>query len=804
MEFKNDLGKPWKYQEGDFEVIRTSVWSPPGCHPVGCSLKLYVDKDGRLDHVEGDENDPITHGRLCPRCLALKDYIYNPSRVVYPMKRAREDRGLDKWERTTWDEAIQTIMDNWKRITAEYGKESMVMFLGTGYDGMLTSSFMQTIFRSPNNCYTQSGYACYQPRSFSAQFVMGTFYPEIDYAGGLEGGYDNPEYRVPEVIVLWGKEPLRSNPDGFFGHSVIDLMKRGAKLIMVDPRVDWLACRSVYHLRLRPGTDAAIAMAWANVIIEEDLYDHEFVENWCYGFDEFAQRVAEMPPSRAAEITGVDEGIIIASARMYANAKPASIGWGLAFDQNPNGSQAAHVVIGLMALTGNIDVPGGQIVGELEVAGDTDNEEVLKTDAEAQVEGTSDEEVREGAGIGGLSRGTRTRKVGWYAIDEETRNKCIGMDKYPIFCQATGPHADTMLKCLETDDPYPIRMGWVQSTNLLGSSNSEEPERWHDAMVKAFDFCFGTDCFITPTIQATCDLFLPLATVAEKNSVNQVHYGSATIAAGATNKAINVGETKSDQEIEMLLLKAMGGEIAETFTDDIDWFEFMRLRGFMAFDELSHAVRVQRKPTYRKYELGKLRPDGKPGFNTPTGRVELWSSNYARGGEDPLPYYQEPPFSATARPDLAEEYPLVLTTGARTFAFFHSQHRQIPYLRELNPNPIVEVNPEDACAAHVTEGQWVSVENSFGSAKFKAHITPTVRKGVVMAQHGWWFPEQDCEEPNLYGTFQSNINKLIPNDYHNEIGYCNPAKCMNCRIVPLNENYDTDMQLIWDKFGKLV
>ena len=112
MEFKNDLGKPWKYQEGDFTVVRTSMWSPPGCHPVGCGLKLYVDKDGRLDHVEGDENSPITKGRLCVRCLALKDYIYNPSRVVHPMKRDPKYRGQhDKWEQCTWDEAYALIKE---------------------------------------------------------------------------------------------------------------------------------------------------------------------------------------------------------------------------------------------------------------------------------------------------------------------------------------------------------------------------------------------------------------------------------------------------------------------------------------------------------------------------------------------------------------------------------------------------------------------------------------------------------------------------------------------------------------------
>lgn len=128
MQFKDDLGKPWKYEDGDFTVVRTSMWSPPGCHPVGCGLKLYVDKDGRLDHVEGDENNPITKGRLCPRCLALPDYVYNPSRVAYPMVRDPEDRGKsDKWRRVSWDEAYDLIVDKVNFFKENYGPESMAV-----------------------------------------------------------------------------------------------------------------------------------------------------------------------------------------------------------------------------------------------------------------------------------------------------------------------------------------------------------------------------------------------------------------------------------------------------------------------------------------------------------------------------------------------------------------------------------------------------------------------------------------------------------------------------------------------------
>lgn len=123
MELKNDLGKPWRYEENGYTVTRSSIWSPPGCHPVGCGVKLYVNGDGILEKVEGDENNPITSGRLCPRCLALKDYVYNPSRITYPMKRAREDRGKDKWERCTWEEAYEMITEKTRFYTKTYGAE---------------------------------------------------------------------------------------------------------------------------------------------------------------------------------------------------------------------------------------------------------------------------------------------------------------------------------------------------------------------------------------------------------------------------------------------------------------------------------------------------------------------------------------------------------------------------------------------------------------------------------------------------------------------------------------------------------
>ncbi|MDR1082629.1 MAG: molybdopterin-dependent oxidoreductase, partial [Coriobacteriales bacterium] len=316
----------WKtVLEDGTEVVRTCAWSPPGCHPVGCGLRLFV-KDGELVKVEGDPEHPITQGRLCPRCLALKEYIYHPDRIIYPMMRERKDRGLDRWQRVSWDEAWQAVKENTDRIRAEYGSNSIVYFSGTGRRGIdYTFNMCTHALGTAQNAYCQSGWSCYAPRGAITMATFGCGYPEVDWAGGYKDRYDNANYRIPEYILVWGKEPLKSNPDGFFGHSIIDMMKRGSKVIMVDPRMNWLATRAEHVLRLRPGTDTAVAMAMLNVIITEDLYDHDFVDCWCYGFDEFAERVKTMSPEDAEATSWVPAEQIRQIARILGTVKP----WGL-------------------------------------------------------------------------------------------------------------------------------------------------------------------------------------------------------------------------------------------------------------------------------------------------------------------------------------------------------------------------------------------------------------------------------------------------------------------------------------------
>ncbi len=768
-----DLGKPWRFEEDGLTVTRGCAWSPPGCHPTGCGIKTYVNAEGELVKIEGDENHPITNGRLCVRCLTIRDYVYNPDRVLYPMKRAREDRGKNKWERITWDEAYDTIAEKVAYYKENYGAESILVMGGTGREGgPMLPAYAHACLGTPNACYTQSGYSCYIPRVAGTTYVMGATYPEMDYAGGLPGRYDDPMFKLPELIVFWGKEPLPSNGDGLFGHAAIDMMRRGSKLMSIDPRVNWVSTRADWHLRLRPGTDAALGMAMLNVIISEKLYDEEFVTKWCYGFEQLAERVATMPVEKAAEICDLKAEDIVEAARVYAAAKPAQIAWGLAIDQKSNGVQAGHCIMALEAITGNIDVPGGQLIGD----------------------------VNDGLELG----------FGWNNLGPELQSKILGIKEYPAYVALVlNAQCDMVLDALEAGDDaqyYPFKMGVFEDTNFLAGTCAAQPKRWHDAMVKNLEWCFGIDVWMTPTIQATCEIFLPLSTTVEHDTVVYTHYGASPIMAGAVNKAITVGDCKGDCEIMYELGMRCMPINFEKYKDYYDFLADYRLAYKKTFEELREEVVHQKTEMcgYKKYETGRLRPDGQPGFNTPTGRVELYSTMFRQFGEDPLPYYMEPQLSPVSTPEEFEKYPFVLTTGARTYCYFHSEGKQIPYLREMNPDPLIEINPADALKLGVADGQWVEAESPFGKCGLKAKVSQIVKPGVVHAQHGFWFPEKDAEEPSLYEVWRSNINELIPHFMVGKLGFGAPFKCLICSIKPIAENYDTDMMEVWDRFGKLV
>lgn len=742
-EFKTEL-------EDGSTIFRTCAWSPPGCHPTSCGVEITV-KDGRIVHVEGDESQPITNGRLCPRCLALKDYNYHEDRIMHPMKRAKEYRGQsDKWEQITWDEAYDIIEEEVNKIKQTYGAEAIAVYGGTGREAsMFYWPIAYSVLGTPNVVYPLSGVSCYGPRQMTAAFILGAGYPEIDYAAYSPERFADSEFEIPKYVVCWGKMPLYSNGDGLFGHALIDLMKLGTRIICIDPRYTWLGSQpGNITVPLRPGTDTALALSFINTIIEEDLYDHDFVNCWCYGFDELAQRAAEYPAEKVAEICDVDAELIRTVARLISINHPVSIAWGLAVDQNPNGTMAGQAILSIAAITGNLDVPGGMTLGH----------------PMTQIGGWSGDSMK--------------------FLPQELVDKKLGNKTYPAF---HGPNAtcqsDEILDTLESGEPYELHMAWINSTNFLSPTCSAQPERWYNAL-KDMDFTVAQDVFMNPTIQGLADVFLPLPTFAEHDGIVVPYYGANNVWTACMAKTVDAPDTRSDLEVCLELGKRLCPEAWGKYANTEEWLDEQLMNAYgITWKEFREMGMVFPGNEYRKYEKGMLRPDGQVGFNTVTGRVELYCAAYAAWDLDPLPNYEEPRFQKGGNMDeYADKYPLIISSGARTPLFFHSELRNIDTLRSKNPYPVLEISPKAAEERGIHDGDFVQAYNMFGHANAQAKLVETINDNVINMQHGWWYPEDDPDFPNLYGVFKSNFNNLMPHRCIGQLGFGAPYKSMICEI----------------------
>lgn len=732
-----DHEKPFRYKEGDLTVTRGSAWSGPGCH-LGCGVLLYTDEEGKLVKVEGDPENPYNQGRLCPRCLDLPEVTNHEDRLLYPLKRDPADRGKDTWERIGWDEAFDLIELKFKEIKREYGPEAVLFMQGTGRDIAPYITRLCWSFGSPNFSLFLSGAACYVPRVIGLAGTVGAFLVP-DCSQVHPDRYDNPEYCIPETIFIWGNNCVVSNSDGFFGHWVVDLMKRGSKIVVIDPKVTWLASKAVAHLRVRPGTDAALALGMLYVIINEDLYDHDFVDKWCYGFDELRERVQEYPVERVARITWVPEEKIITAARLLAQSKPAALEWGVAVDMTKEAIPAGQAISTLFEITGNIEVPGGMIVPP----------EILKY-------------------VGGWGKDL---------LPAEAAEKRIGQKKYPLFASEAQP--DCIVEQLETGEPYRIHGAWIQTSNFL-SCMAADPQRLYRA-IKTIDFIAYVDLFMTPTAMALADVILPAATFPERNGIR---LGDGAQRGETINKVTSIGECKSDMEINLELGRRFNPEAWPWETVEEMFTFLLKDDTGMTFEELQQKAPAYPPFEYHRHEKGLLRKDGAVGFNTTTGRIELWSTFYQSVGLDPLPYFEEPSPGPGATPELMEEYPLVLTTGARTWSMFHSEHRQVKRMRALHPDPIIEVHPTTLERFGLRDGEWVWVENQFGRAKRKAVATPVIDPRMCSTDHAWWLPEGDPE--SFYDVFDLNINNLVQWS-PGKSGFGSNYKTALCKIYRIQE-----------------
>jgi len=670
----------------------------------------------------------------------LKQYMYHPDRITTPLKRAGA-RGKGKFEPISWDEAFDTCERRLKEIRDKHGAESVIFAQGTGRDIGGPISFLAYSFGSPNWCQLGlSGQSCYTPRLGAMKAVMGDF-GVVDCSQFLERRYDDPRWVPPEVIITWGQHPANGCPDAFYGHWIVDCMRRGSKIIAVDPRHTWTTSRAVHHLQIRPGTDGALALGMLNVIINEGIYDSDFVTKWVHGFGALKDRVQDYPVEKVAAITEVPADQIVAAARLFANAKQAAIHWGVPIDMCPDGTAVAHAIICLWAITGNIDIPGGQVI------------------------------ARPAYGVSSYPYSSE-EMVQLYGADLVKRmaEKRIGADAYPMVKNFRGwAHPDMVIDQIASGKPYPIKAAWIQSANVVGGQAARAG--FHYESLKKLDFVAVVDLFHNPTTMALADIILPAATFAEKDSIRSWWAPLAVI-----TKRVQVDECKSDWEINFELAKRFNPDGMKQWNTLEDLFNSRLEPSGMTAKEITDLggwkmpLEGSSKP-YRRHERGLLRADGRPGFNTASGKVEVYSETYKSWELDPLPFYTEPPQSAVSTPALFKKYPLVMITGARSQLFFHSEHRMIPWLREKMPDPTVEIHPDTAKKYGIYEGEWIYLENDMGKVKRKATLTRKVKRHHVHTMHGWWMPELEGKAPGLFGVWDYQINKIIPGPQCSKSGF---------------------------------
>ena len=664
------------------------------CHG-GCGALLTVE-GGRLVKVTGDPDSPMSKGWMCVKGMSSPEIANHPDRLTQPLRRKKSK--AEGWEPLSWDDALDEISRRVAAIREETGPESIALGQGTGRHHYLHTVRFANALGTPN--WYEPGLAqCFIPRISVSNLTYGGFVTG-DYYGQTK----------PECILFWGHNPLVSSADGELAIAAKRCLEHGTVGIAVDPRRSETAQRCQLWLPLRPGTDAALALSMMHVIIRDKIYDQDFVAEWTTGFDQLAEAVRHCTPDWGERITGVPAAQISEAARLYARSKPAILDWGLGIEQNINCLQTVRAVACLRALSGNIDVPGGDILG---------------------------------------MNLLRAYPVLAQELPEAARKKRLGAEQYKLLggWRAFMPsaHIPALLRAMLHHDPYPVRGLLVFGGNpLLTVANTRQV---HAALSK-LDLLVVADLFMTPTA-ALADYVLPAAFWPE---VEQV-IGYPLVVENmvfAQQKAVQRGDCRQDEWImdelaKRLNLPGCGESLAEVIRQRLEPLG-------LTHEQLKEQGWAHPPHVYYKYR--------EKGFRTRSKKVELHSSALERLGYDPLPSYQEPPESLVSRPDLAESFPYILITGARRREFFHSEQRQVRSLRKLRPHPQAELHPEQARQHGIASGDWIRISSPRGSVRMKALVTENIRSGVVSIEHGWWFPEQKGPD---FGLWEANANLLTNN-----------------------------------------
>jgi anaerobic selenocysteine-containing dehydrogenase len=767
--------------------------------------------DGKVLRLEADPDHP-NGGVFCIKGKAAPELVYHPDRLNFPVKRTRPKNDADPgWKRISWEEALDGIAKRLNSVRETYGPRAVALAKGTG-GGTSVSDAERWLSRfinrygSPN--WVSTTHVCNWHKDTGFTYTFGVEIPTPDLAHS-------------NAFLLWGHNP--SSTSLILAHDIVAARKRGMKIVAVDPRRVGIAGQADVLLQVRPGSDGALALALIDVVITDRLYDETFVRQWTNApfliradngnaltesdltttgsrqrfvawdensaapvaydaavgnfarqlvrpailgeyriktkdgseilcrpiFAALAKLAACYSPEASAAITYVPAVKVRQAARLLAENRPISMYMYNGVGQHTNATQTNRAIAVLYALLGDFDRPGGNVVFPKAPVNAVSGKEFLPKEAAEQ-------------------------RIG-------RERKPLGPPAKPGNCAAY----DIFTAILE-DRPYPVKALLNFGSNTVMSTGDSERAR---TAFRAVDFAVAAELFMTPTAEL-CDYVLPATSFLEMANLTSdfKHRPQGKLHLQYRPPVVPpLAERRSDTWIIFELAKRLG--FGRDFWDgDVEAaYEYELATTGLSLNHVKASaggITLSAPPRYRKYSAPS--ETGAPrGFNTPDKKVELYSHSFAAHGFPPLPEYQEPLVSPVSRPDVAAEYPLVLT-NAKFTTYIHSQLRGLSSLRKASPEPSADIHPDTAKPYGITDKQWMIVESPRGSIRAKARVTDAITPGVVCCQHGWW---QDCKDLKLpgydaYGKTSANPGLLIGSDLADPISGSLPHRSYLCRVRP--------------------
>ena len=679
----------------------------PGNH---CGLDVYV-KDGKILKVECTPEHPYNQGHICTKGAMNRAYIYRKDRIRTPLRRVGK-RGEGKFEPITWEEAYAEIAEKLNRVKDDYGANSVAFT--TGYCKWYRPYYHRFVYAFGSVNYSTDDCTCYRAMVLANECTMCRA--------------QGPDIAHTNTLMAWAWGGFYS--DHLSMGEVEELKARGGKIVVIDSRITRASQRFAdVFLHIRPGTDGALALGMAKIILDNGWADMDFIRRYTYGFEEYAAYVKQFDLERVARITGLNLADIMEATRLFATNGPACCNFSAStLTQQYNGFQTHRAILCLLGLTGNIDRPGGNIP-------------------------SSNTYLCRPAGF-------KSRESQYYMEKAPDLTQMFLYDKFPIwyeYCHET--QAITLADVILSGEPYPIKA-------LYGVGMNFKMYPQTDKLVKALDqidFFVNTDLFMTYTSKFA-DIVLPCCSSLERGEF-KVYPGGYGV---YTKPVIQpLYESKSDTDILCELARYMELDdplLLEGYEASVDYI--MQGCG-LTVEQFKQSDLPVKMPNAAPTPVGTTLRNG---FTTPSGKFEFYSNVVARyeksHGLSPLPVYI-PSFADDPSPEFAREYPFFLSAGCRIPNTLHSRLHEVPWSRAIRPEPMVEIHPDDARRLDIHDGDLVEVYSPSGSVTVKAMLTHRIHTGTVEVAHGYT---------------EANISQVVSDQHQNPYTGFPGYKASRCNI----------------------